>query len=99
MSLRNFFAGLRGRLLLASLAMAVIPLGAATGLAVRSARQAMERRIGSDRARAAEQIAGSVDRLLLDRMIEVRNVGANAELVAAALGVGDEEATRASSRG
>ena len=94
MSVRNFFTGLRGRLLVASIAMSVIPLGAGTALAVRSARGAMEERIGSDRARSAEQIAGAVDRLLLDRMIEVRNVGANAELVAAALGVGDESATK-----
>ena len=95
MSVRNFLSGLRGRLLLTSLAMTVVPLAGGTAVAVMFARRVLEERIGSDRARSAEQIAGAVDRLLLDRMIEVRNVGANAELVAATLGVGDLDATHA----
>ena len=94
MSLTEFFKGLRGKLLLTGLGMALIPVGVATVIAVLSARGAMEERIGGDRALGAAQIARSMDRLLLDRMIEVRSMAANAELVGAALGFGDEQATK-----
>ncbi|MEQ8329940.1 MAG: methyl-accepting chemotaxis protein [Longimicrobiales bacterium] len=94
MNATTFFRSIRGKLLLSGLGMALIPLVLATGLAVKSIRDTMEERIGSDRARGAQQIAQGVDRLLLDRMIEVRGMGQNAELVAAVLGIGDEAATR-----
>ena len=93
MSARKFFRSLRGKLLLSGLAMALVPLVVTTTLAVRSVRNTMETRIGSDRARGAEQIARSVERLILDREIETRGIGANTELVAAVLGIGDEAAT------
>jgi methyl-accepting chemotaxis protein len=93
MSVIDFAKSLRGKLLLSGVVIALLPLGIATAIAVRSARGAMEQRIGSDRARGAEQIAGAMDRLLLDRMIEVKAIGANAELVGAALGFGDSLAT------
>ena len=94
MQARAFIRSLRGRLLLGGLAMALVPLTVATTLAVRSARDAMETRIGSDRAGAAAQIASSVERLILDRMIEVNGVAQNSELVGAVLGFGDEGATK-----
>jgi methyl-accepting chemotaxis protein len=89
----HYLKSIRGRLLVSGLGMALIPLGLATTVAVRSTRSAIESRIGSDRARGSEQIAKAVDRLILDRMIEVKGIGGNAELVAAALGIGDAGAT------
>ena len=93
MSATQFLQSLRGKLLLSGLGMALVPLVITTSLAVNSVRNAMETRIGSDRARGAEQIARSVERLILDREIEARGIGTNTELVAAVLGIGDESAT------
>jgi methyl-accepting chemotaxis protein len=95
MDFRYMMKSLRAKLLVTGMAMALVPLTIATVLAVRSARDAMETRIGSDRARGAEQIANSVERLILDRTIEVKGVSGNSELVGAALGFGDEGATTA----
>ena len=90
----HFLRSLRGNLLVSGVGMALVPLALATLVAQRSTRRAMEARIGGDRTQGAEQIAAAVDRLLLDRMIEVRNIGSNAELVGGALGFGDEDAIR-----
>lgn len=95
MRVRTFLRSVRGQLVVSGALLALLPLSVATAVAVRSVKNAVEERIGADRAMAAAQVANSVDRLLLDRMMEVHGIGPNAELVSAALGFGDEAATRA----
>ena len=94
MSAKKYLTGLRGKLLIAGLGLALIPPGIATLFTLWQVRKGMEEGVGRDRSQAAVQIAGAVDRLLFDRMMEVKSIGTNTELVGAALGLGDAEATR-----
>ena len=94
MRVRSFLKSVCGQLVGSGVLLALVPLSVATAVAVRSVKDAVEERIGADRAMAATQVANSVDRLLLDRMMEVHGIGPNTELVSAVLGFGDAEASR-----
>jgi methyl-accepting chemotaxis protein len=90
---------LRGQLLLLLVGIALVPLGTATLLAVRSAKQTVERRVGADRGTLADQAANWLDQIIFERVLELEAAGQNPELVSAALGVGDAEGTAAVLRG
>jgi methyl-accepting chemotaxis protein len=94
MKIDTLFRSMRGKLLLAFLAVAVVPLAAATVISARAARETLEQRVGSTRADVAQEAAYRLDRILLERTLEVEAMSTQAELVAAALGMGDSLQTR-----
>ncbi|HET7322262.1 MAG TPA: methyl-accepting chemotaxis protein, partial [Longimicrobiaceae bacterium] len=88
------FRGLRGRLVLTFLGLGVAPLLLVTVISASKARDALEARLGASRSQAAESASNWVDQLLYERTLEVKALGANAELVMAASGLMDTVATR-----
>ena len=87
---------LRGKLLLAFLVAAFVPLAVATGLAVRASQATVKEQVGAARADMAQQVARWLDRVIYERSLELRTAAANGELAAAVLGMGDPVATVAS---
>ncbi|HEX7242962.1 MAG TPA: cache domain-containing protein, partial [Longimicrobiaceae bacterium] len=93
--LRQLTRSLRGRLLLSMVAMVVLPLTAATVLAVRSSRGAVESSLGTARGFVADNAANWLDRIVYERTVEIQALGSNVELATAVMGMGDSVATRA----
>lgn len=85
---------LRTKLMLLFVLLAVVPVGIATFLGVQNVRSAIEEQVGTDRAELAEQVALRLDRVVYERIHEIRSHASNGELVAMAVGAGDSTATR-----
>ena len=85
----------RGKLLLTFVAIAVLPLMVATGIAVVRLRQTMAQRAGADRALMADQAANWLDRIIYERALDVQQLGTSPELVAAVTGMADPASTQA----
>lgn len=86
---------IRGKLLLTFLGIALVPLAIATLLAVVRTRSTLERRVGQDRATIADQTASAMDRILLERALDIQMLGSSAELTLATMGMADPTSTRA----
>lgn len=84
---------LRTKLLLLFLGAAIVPLTVATLLAVRNSQAAVERQVGDAQAASAQQLARLIDRVIYERVLDLRAAGASGELAAAALGMGDSTNT------
>jgi methyl-accepting chemotaxis protein len=91
--MRFSFQSLRSKLLVLFLGAAVFPLTVATLLAVRSSQAAVERQVGDAQAASAQQLSRLIDRLIYERVLDLRAAGASGELAAAALGMGDSTNT------
>jgi len=92
--MKSLRQSMRGKLLLTFIAIAVVPLAIATAVAVVRVRGTLVDRMGRDRALVADQTAGWLDRILLERGLNIQMLGSTAELVMATLGMADSEATR-----
>lgn len=88
-------SSLRGKLLIAFLAVAVVPLALATTLAVRNSRSTVEQQVGGAQSQLAGEVARGVDRMMNERSLEIAAAGSTGELGAAALGMGDSTSTKA----
>lgn len=86
---------LRSKLLVLLLGAAVVPLTVATLMAVRSSQAAVERQVGDAQMASAQQLARLVDRMIYERVLDLRAAGASGELAGAALGMGDSTQTAA----
>ncbi|HEX7049141.1 MAG TPA: methyl-accepting chemotaxis protein [Longimicrobiales bacterium] len=86
---------LRTRLLVTSLAIALLPLAISIGMAVFTMRGTLEERMGRDRALVADQAASWFDRIIYERALDIQVIGSNTELVLAAMGMGDTTAVQA----
>ena len=84
---------LRSKLLIVLLGSAVVPLTVATLLAVRSSQAAVERQVGDAQMASAQQLARLVDRIVYERVLNLRAAGGSGELAGAALGMGDSTQT------
>ena len=84
---------LRTKLLVVLLGIAVLPLTVATLIAVRSSQAAVERQVGAAQMASAEQLARLIDRMIYERVLDLRAAGASGELAGAALGMGDSTQT------
>ncbi len=84
---------LRSKLLIVLLGAAVVPLTVATLLAVRSSQTAVERQVGDAQMASAQQLARLIDRIIYERVINLRAAGGSGELAGAALGMGDSTQT------
>ena len=80
MKLTRKFRGLRGRLLLVMLALAMLPLLAATVLAGSASRGALTQLLGEDRTEIARQVAANLDRVVLERALLLQIMGSNTDL-------------------
>jgi HAMP domain-containing protein len=87
-------ASLRAKLLSAILVAALLPLVLATTLAVGRTRSAVREQVGAARAEMATQLAGWLERVMLERTLELRGAAASGEIAAAALGFGDSTTTK-----
>ncbi|HEY0969856.1 MAG TPA: methyl-accepting chemotaxis protein [Gemmatimonadales bacterium] len=85
---------LRLKLLALFLAVAVVPLTAATLLAVRNSRNTVEKEVGAAQAQIADEVSRWLDRVVLERTLELQGAAAGGEMAAAALGMGDSATTR-----
>jgi methyl-accepting chemotaxis protein len=85
----------RAKLLLTFVALVALPLAVATTVSSRTVHAVLEELVGAGRADVAVEVANWLDQVVLERTREIRTVSGNAELVAAALGMGDSVATRA----
>jgi methyl-accepting chemotaxis protein len=90
---RSLSESLRGKLLITFLAAAVLPLGAATAIAVRSAQATIRENVGAAQAELAQQVARWLDRVIYERTLELRAGGSSGELAAATIGMGDSAST------
>jgi methyl-accepting chemotaxis protein len=84
---------LRSKLLVLLLGVAVVPLTVATLLAVRSSQTAVERQVGDAQMASAQQLARLIDRMIYERVLDLRAAGGSGELAGAALGMGDSTQT------
>src|SRR5215204_5406268 len=91
-------ASLRAKLLSAILVAALLPLVLATTLAVSRTRSAVREQVGAARAEMATQLSGWLERVMLERALELRGAAASGEIAAAALGFGDSTTTKSASR-
>lgn len=85
---------LRNKLLVFFMLVAVLPLTAATVLAVRNSRSTVERQVGSAQAQIASEVARWLDRVVYERTLELKGAAAGGEMAAAAIGMGDSASTR-----
>ncbi|MEO6444294.1 MAG: cache domain-containing protein, partial [Gemmatimonadaceae bacterium] len=88
--------GVRAKLLTAVLVAALLPLAIATTIAVHRTRGTVREQVGNARADMAAQVASGLDRVMLERSLELRGAATSGEIAAAALGYGDSAATKAS---
>jgi methyl-accepting chemotaxis protein len=95
MNTMSFFQSVRGKLLLAFVAVSILPLGIATAIAAYQSRTTLQAQVGDGRTYVADQAANWLDRIIGERILEIDGLSTNAELVAAALGMQDTVATRA----
>lgn len=86
---------LRSKLLILFTLVAVLPLTAATVLAVRNSRSTVEQQVGSAQAQIASEVARWLDRVVYERTLELQGAVAGGEMAAAAIGMGDSASTRA----
>ena len=84
---------LRSKLLIVLLGSAVVPVTVATLLAVRSSQAAVERQVGDAQMASAQQLARLIDRIIYERVLNLRAAGGSGELAGAALGMGDSTQT------
>ncbi|MHB1224431.1 MAG: methyl-accepting chemotaxis protein [Gemmatimonadaceae bacterium] len=85
---------LRSKLLILFLLVAVLPLTAATVLAVRNSRSTVQQQVGSAQAQIASEVARWLDRVVYERTLELQGAVAGGEMAAAAIGMGDSLSTR-----
>ena len=91
----RFNKSLRTKLLVLFLLVAVLPLSAATLLAVRNSRNTVQQQVGSAQAQIASEVARWLDRVVYERTLELQGAAAGGEMAAAAIGMGDSATTRA----
>jgi hypothetical protein len=85
---------LRSKLLILFLLVAVLPLTAATVLAVRNSRTTVQQQVGSAQSQFAIEVARWLDRVVYERTLELQGAVAGGEMAAAAIGMGDSLSTR-----
>ncbi len=85
---------LRSKLLILFMLVAVLPLTAATVLAVRNSRSTVEQQVGSAQAQIASEVARWLDRVVYERTLELQGAVGGGEMAAAAIGMGDSASTR-----
>jgi methyl-accepting chemotaxis protein len=86
---------IRTKLVLAFLALSIVPLAVATLISASNARGTLEDTLGLARSFVADQAANWLDRIVYERTLEVNALGDDAELAMAALGMADSAAVRA----
>ena len=85
----------RRRLLVALVLAAIVPLTISLTLAVRSSRSTVVRQVGEARAGLATEVARWLDRVLYERVLELRAASVAGEFLAGAMGFADTASTRA----
>jgi methyl-accepting chemotaxis protein len=85
---------LRRKLLLLFLVVAVVPLAAATLLAVRNSHRTVEGQVGAAQSQIADEVSRWLDRVVFERTLELQGAALGGEMAAAAMGMGDSTNTR-----
>ncbi|MBI3790140.1 MAG: hypothetical protein HY275_04605 [Gemmatimonadetes bacterium] len=94
--MQYFQQSLRGKLLATFLGVALVPLVVAIAVAVSSSQRTVRDELGGAQAQLAGEVARGLDRDLQSLSLDVAEAGASGDIMAAALGMADSNAVKAS---